>query len=287
MQRRHQKVLEEAPAPGIPHELRMKMGARVAEACREIGYRSAGTFEFLYENGEFYFIEMNTRVQVEHPVTELITGIDIVKEQLRDRGRREAVVPPGRPQHPRPRHRVPDQRRGPPDLHAVARQGGPLALARRPGHPRRQPSLQRLHGAAVLRLPDRQGHRPRRRPGVGHRPHEHCPDARWWWTASRPISRCTRKSARTPHSATAARTSTTSRSGCGSDAARMAESFWIPSPRRSSGCRPPSTVRRRRWRPWKPASRHWARWSPGPRPPTMRKSWSPSPAPRPCGPPCA
>jgi acetyl-CoA carboxylase biotin carboxylase subunit len=83
MQRRHQKVLEEAPAPGIPHELRMKMGARVVEACREIGYRSAGTFEFLYENGEFYFIEMNTRVQVEHPVTELVTGIDIVKEQLK------------------------------------------------------------------------------------------------------------------------------------------------------------------------------------------------------------
>ena len=83
MQRRHQKVLEEAPAPGIPHDLRMKMGARVAEACREIGYRSAGTFEFLYENGEFYFIEMNTRVQVEHPVTELVTGIDIVKEQLK------------------------------------------------------------------------------------------------------------------------------------------------------------------------------------------------------------
>ena len=83
MQRRHQKVLEEAPAPGIPHELRMKMGARVAEACREIGYRSAGTFEFLYDNGEFYFIEMNTRVQVEHPVTELVTGVDIVKEQLK------------------------------------------------------------------------------------------------------------------------------------------------------------------------------------------------------------
>ena len=83
MQRRHQKILEEAPAPGIPHELRMKMGARVAEACREIGYRSAGTFEFLYQDGEFYFIEMNTRVQVEHPVTELITGIDIVKEQLK------------------------------------------------------------------------------------------------------------------------------------------------------------------------------------------------------------
>ncbi len=83
MQRRHQKILEEAPAPGISHELRMKMGARVAEACREIGYRSAGTFEFLYQDGEFYFIEMNTRVQVEHPVTELVTGIDIVKEQIK------------------------------------------------------------------------------------------------------------------------------------------------------------------------------------------------------------
>ncbi len=83
MQRRHQKVLEEAPAPGIPMELRLKMGERVVRACQEIGYRSAGTFEFLYENGEFYFIEMNTRVQVEHPVTELITGVDIVKEQLK------------------------------------------------------------------------------------------------------------------------------------------------------------------------------------------------------------
>ena len=83
MQRRHQKVLEEAPAPGITEELRQEIGQRCVSACRSIGYRGAGTFEFLYEDGEFFFIEMNTRVQVEHPVTEMITGIDIVKEQLR------------------------------------------------------------------------------------------------------------------------------------------------------------------------------------------------------------
>jgi acetyl-CoA carboxylase biotin carboxylase subunit len=83
MQRRHQKVLEEAPAPGIDRKLIATIGERCAEACRTINYRGAGTFEFLYENDEFYFIEMNTRVQVEHPVTELVTGIDIVQTQLR------------------------------------------------------------------------------------------------------------------------------------------------------------------------------------------------------------
>ena len=82
MQRRHQKVLEEAPAPGIPRKLIERVGERCVAACKKIGYRGAGTFEFLYENGEFYFIEMNTRVQVEHPVTEMVTGIDIVKTQI-------------------------------------------------------------------------------------------------------------------------------------------------------------------------------------------------------------
>ncbi len=83
MQRRHQKILEEAPAPGITAEQRARMGGRCVEACLDIGYRGAGTFEFLYEDGEFFFIEMNTRLQVEHPITEMITGIDIVKAQLR------------------------------------------------------------------------------------------------------------------------------------------------------------------------------------------------------------
>ena len=83
MQRRNQKVIEESPAPGIPRKLIDKLGSRCVEACRRIGYRGAGTFEFLYENGEFYFIEMNTRVQVEHPVTEMVTGIDIIQEQIK------------------------------------------------------------------------------------------------------------------------------------------------------------------------------------------------------------
>ncbi|MFN5810313.1 MAG: acetyl-CoA carboxylase biotin carboxylase subunit, partial [Burkholderiales bacterium] len=82
MQRRHQKVIEEAPAPGIARKLIERIGERCVAACKKMGYRGAGTFEFLYENGEFYFIEMNTRVQVEHPVTEFITGVDIVKTQI-------------------------------------------------------------------------------------------------------------------------------------------------------------------------------------------------------------
>jgi len=82
MQRRHQKVIEEAPAPGIPRRAIERIGDRCADACRKMGYRGAGTFEFLFENGEFYFIEMNTRIQVEHPVTELITGIGLVQQQI-------------------------------------------------------------------------------------------------------------------------------------------------------------------------------------------------------------
>ncbi|MFA5915977.1 MAG: acetyl-CoA carboxylase biotin carboxylase subunit [Burkholderiales bacterium] len=83
MQRRHQKIIEEAPAPGMTERQRIRIGERCAEACRKIGYRGVGTFEFLYEGGEFYFIEMNTRIQVEHPVTEMITSVDLVQEQIR------------------------------------------------------------------------------------------------------------------------------------------------------------------------------------------------------------
>src|SRR5213595_1516572 len=83
MQRRHQKIIEEAPAPGIARRVIERIGDRCAQACKKLGYRGAGTFEFLYENGEFFFIEMNTRVQVEHPVTEFVTGIDLVQMQIR------------------------------------------------------------------------------------------------------------------------------------------------------------------------------------------------------------
>ena len=90
LQRRHQKVLEEAPSPAITPKERDRMGAIVAKAMAEMGYRGAGTIEFLYEDGEFYFIEMNTRLQVEHPVTEMISGIDLVREQIRSRRRARA-----------------------------------------------------------------------------------------------------------------------------------------------------------------------------------------------------
>lgn len=120
MQRRHQKVIEEAPAPGIPRKLIEKIGERCVAACKKIGYRGAGTFEFLYENGEFYFIEMNTRVQVEHPVTEWITGVDIVKTQIMVAAGEKAALHPAPDRNPWSRHRVPGQCGRSVQVHPVA-----------------------------------------------------------------------------------------------------------------------------------------------------------------------
>ena len=175
MQRRHQKVVEEAP--GARHHRRSsarRMGERVVEACKAVGYRSAGTLEFLYQDNEFYFIEMNTRIQVEHPVTELITGIDLVKAQLMiASGEKLQVHAEGHQAH-RPRDRVPHQRRGRQDLHAFAGPDQALARAGRPRHPRGQPHLLGLQRAAELRFADRQADRLRRHARDRDRAHAQC-----------------------------------------------------------------------------------------------------------------
>ena len=175
MQRRHQKIIEEAPAPAINQRALLRISERCADACRKIGYRGAGTFEFLYENDEFFFIEMNTRLQVEHPVTEAITGIDIVQQQIRDRGRAQAsrsasaTSPNGATRSnagstPRlPYSFVPSPGR----ITSWHPPGGP-------GVPRRFARVPELFRAAQLRLDDRQGDCVRRHARPGNRPHAHC-----------------------------------------------------------------------------------------------------------------
>ncbi|MGF6370116.1 acetyl/propionyl-CoA carboxylase alpha subunit [Paraburkholderia sp. RAU6.4a] len=167
MQRRHQKVIEEAPAPGIARRLIDRIGDRCADACKKMGYLGAGTFEFLYENGEFYFIEMNTRVQVEHPVTESDHRCRHRAGTDPHRGRREAHVPSARHPVPRPCDRMPDQRRRSVQVHAVTGTPDLVAYAGRSRHPRRFARLQWLFRAAELRFDDRQADRLRRHARTG------------------------------------------------------------------------------------------------------------------------
>ena len=175
LQRRHQKIMEEAPASDLTAKQRARIGERCVEACRKIRYLGAGTFEFLYEEGEFYFIEMNTRIQVEHPVTEMVTGIDIVQEQIR--------VAAGERLSARQRD---IEIRG----HAIEcriNAEDPFRFTPSPGritsyHPPGGPGIrvdshvyQGYTGAPQLRLADRQTHRLRGQPRSGDTPNADCP----------------------------------------------------------------------------------------------------------------
>ena len=172
MQRRHQKVIEEAPAPGITVRQRRFMGERCVEACRAVGYRSAGTMEFLYQDGEFYFIEMNTRIQVEHPVTELITGIDLVKAQLLIAAGEQLPYAQSDVQI---RGHAIECRINAEDPKTFMPSPGPIRLWHAPGGPGIRVDSHVYSGynvPPVLRLAHRQADRPRRHARDRHRAHE-------------------------------------------------------------------------------------------------------------------
>ncbi len=136
LQRRHQKVLEEAPSPVLDPKERDRMGEICAKAMADMAYRGAGTIEFLWEDGEFYFIEMNTRLQVEHPVTEMITGVDLVREQIRIADGKDLSFTQDEVTFHRPCHRMQDQCRRSFRLYALPRSSDELPRGRRYACPR-------------------------------------------------------------------------------------------------------------------------------------------------------
>ena len=172
IQRRHQKLIEESPSPALSEKMRRKMGGIVIDAAKAVQYTNAGTFEFLMDpDGHFYFMEANTRLQVEHPVTEMVTGIDIVKEQIRIAAGERLSFKQSEVTFTGPRDRVPHQRRGSRDVRALAGRDPRLQRAGRPRRARRDVRALRVHDLAVLRLDDRQDHRARPRPPGSDRAH--------------------------------------------------------------------------------------------------------------------
>jgi len=171
VQRNHQKLIEESPSPAIGDDLRARATAAAARAAARVGYVGAGTMELLLDGGVLRFMEMNCRLQVEHTVSEVRSGRDLVIAQIEIAAGRPLTWRQGRPRADRPRHRVPDQRRGSRQrLRAGARDDRGVAAADRRRDPGRQPRHRRLRRAAVLRLAARQGHRLRGRPRRGDRP---------------------------------------------------------------------------------------------------------------------
>ena len=161
LQRRHQKIWEEGPSPALNIAARDRICETVAKAMRDINYLGAGTVEFLYEDGKFNFIEMNTRIQVEHPVTEMITDIDLVAEQIRVAAGSDLGAGPERREVPRSRHRMPHQRREPGVVPSFTGQDRPLPSARRLGRAHRFGRVSRLLDSTVLRFARWQADRPR------------------------------------------------------------------------------------------------------------------------------